>query len=348
MNQKSKTKDISLSFVAQIDLLGFSNHLLVAGCDLRTRTGKQAVDRLLNIENAIKIFEKEKEKFPHLYPKNLQCRRFNDALFIGFDVDHLIPPIGQTALSGGYSIDELRKIHQTKGKLTSEGTVIESGTEVTKFLGLVSRLHNYINLKDMTMNFPGCRTVVASGLRKHFNNRNNEDDFFSANVSLTNAFEAQEMGSASGITGNNIYVEDNVAIAITYCEMGWIILTFAQFKPLFSSSVNPYQRLEYSKRISLKKNSWIVQDPIIVEIMKKQCVFRSLQSNVLTNLQIFEDYQSIAKNTDENLVEKQIYDSLTEPTPSLVDINKEGIRKYPFLALGFNLEEDYASFFDEP
>lgn len=121
------TENVRWSCSAQLDLLGFSNHLQVANWDIRTETGRQAVARLSSLEDAIMLLEKEKDIHPQLYPRNLECVRFNDALFLGMDAEHLSPPNRQTTLTGGYAMNQLRALHPEEGKTTLEGTTAESG-----------------------------------------------------------------------------------------------------------------------------------------------------------------------------------------------------------------------------
>ena len=163
-----ETLDVRWSCSAQLDLLGFSNQLMTTNWDIRTQIGTQAIERLSLIEKSIQIFELEKNKYPDLYPKELQYIRFNDALFLGIDVKYLAPPTGQITLTGGYSIEQLRKLDPEKGKLNEEGTTWESGSDVAKLLGLVARIHNHLNEEEAKRSYPGCRTIVASGLPKVF------------------------------------------------------------------------------------------------------------------------------------------------------------------------------------
>ena len=86
--------------------------------------------------------------------------------------------------------------------------------------------------------------------------------------------------------------------------------------------------------------------------MKKCLTFRSLNPRVLTNLQLFKDYQQLETRTEAEEVEKLISDSLYTSTPSLEDVNQEtrdGFRNlfmvYPFLSLTFSLDADYSNFF---
>lgn len=342
-----KTENVRWSCSAQLDLLGFSNHLQVANWDIRTQTGRQAIDRLSSVEKAIELLEQEKAKHPQIYPDGLQYIRFNDALFLGIDVEHLMPPSGQTALTGGYSMVQLRKLHPQKDQTAFEGTTAESGADVAKFLGIVARMHKYINARETEKHFPGCRTVVASGLRQCFRDRKGVDDFFSANFSVSTAFEAEKRGSSAGLKGNRLYVEDDVAVAISYCKPSNAILGFSKFHRVDAPLVNPYQHeREGSSSISL--GSWIRSKPIILDVAKKSLSFRCLNPTVLTNLQLFDDYQRIS--IEDGQIESDIHNALTDSTPSLEEVNAAQLplktsAHYPFLFLEFSLEEDYSAFF---
>ena len=87
---------------------------MVANWDIRTKTGGMAIERLKCLEEALKLFEKEKSLHPELYPNRLNYIRFNDALFLGIDAEHLSPPNWQTTLTGGYNINQLRKMFPQK------------------------------------------------------------------------------------------------------------------------------------------------------------------------------------------------------------------------------------------
>lgn len=340
--------DVRWACSAQLDLLGFSNHLMVANCDIRTQTGAQAIERLSSLEKAIHFFEQEKSNYPDLYPRGLEYLRFNDAIFLGIDVKYLNPPTGRTSLTGGYSIDQLRKRYPQEGKTAFEGTTAESGGNVAKFLGLVSRMHEYINKCEAEKSFPGCRTVVASGLRKCFKNRKGIDDFFSANFSISTAFEAGKMGSSVGLEGNHLYVEDDIAMAISYCDSCYAIMGFAKFFYSDSPLLDPYNYKQMQEgSISLPGGSWIVPKSISLDIMKKHHTFRRLNPNVLTNLQLFKDYERLATESKNEDFENQIYNSLSTSTPSLEEVNNKKLMeiKYPFLFLNFNLDANYSSFF---
>lgn len=341
------TSGVRWSCSAQIDLLGFSNHLMVANWDIRTKTGGLAIRRLESLEEALRLLEKEKSLHPELYPSRLKYVRFNDALFLGIDAENLFPPDGQTTLTGGYNINQLRKMYPEKDKQVFTGTPTESGSEVAKFLGLVARIHQFINANELENSFPGCRTVVASGLRECFTNRNNIDDFFSANFSVSTAFEAGKRGGSAGLKGNRLYVEDDVSMAISYCKPCHAILGYSKFIRSDSPLVNPYEYQHVQNgSLVIAHTSWTIPEPVFLDILEKQLTFRHLNSSVLTNLQLYKDYQRISEGNRNGQFENQLRDSFLASTPSLNELNKKDtVLEYPFLSLQFGLEEDYSVLF---
>jgi hypothetical protein len=318
---------------------------MVTNCDIRTQPGIQAIERLTSIEDAIQLFENEKVEYPDLYPSGLQYIRFNDALFLGIDVEHLVPPEGQTHLTGGFTSHQILKIYRQGDQTESNGTVVESGGNVAKFLGLVARIHKYINAREAEKSFPGCRTVVASGLRKCFSTREGKDDFFSANFSVSTAFEAEKKGGSVGLTGNHLYVEDDIATAVSYCQPAYAILGFSKFIRTNYSLIKPYQYQH--NELTSPRTTWSISDPINVDIMKKRHTFRRLNTSVLTNLQLFKEYQKFNYAKNEKLKE-QIIHSFNSSTPSIEEVKrKEKITDHPFLSLRFNLDMDLPHFFGE-
>ena len=344
--------DVRWACSAHIDLLGFSDHLVVANSDIRNQTGKAAIERLSSLEAAIQLFELERRNHPELYPSTLQFRRFNDTLFLGVDAEYLLPPAGQTKLTGGYSYVQLRALHPKEGQTVLNGTTAESGRDIAFFLGLVARVHEYVNSQEKDGNFPGCRTVVASGLRKCFKGVDEKDDFFSANLSVSTAFEADKLGSSAGLTGNNLYVEDDAGVAISYCEPCHAILGFAKFVREGRSLVDPYRYIKVPKNTAmavLPGSSLTIPEPITLEIMHESLTFRRLNPVVLTNFQLLRDYQRLDTESEE--FNKKISDSLSTSTPSLEEVRESnspfGRNEYPFLSLEFSLDAKYSEFFGE-
>jgi hypothetical protein len=71
--------DVKYCVTAMIDLLGFSSHLEIGSYDLRTTIGKQAVNRLENLEKAIALSNGERKKYRKYYPQIYSTRRINCA-----------------------------------------------------------------------------------------------------------------------------------------------------------------------------------------------------------------------------------------------------------------------------
>jgi len=343
--------DVRWTCSAHLDLLGFSDHLVVANSDIRNQTGKSAIERLSSLEAAIQLFELERKDHPELYPSTLHFRRFNDTLFLGVDAEYLLPPAGQTKLTGGYSFAQLKALHPEEGQTVLNGTTAESGRDIACFLGLVARVHKYVNEQEKDRDFPGCRTVVASGLRKCFKDKDDKDDYFSANLSVSVAFEADTLGSSAGLTGSNLYVEDDVGVAISYCEPCHAILGFSKFDRKGHSPIDPYSYFKVPKNtvsVGFPSSPWTIPDPIVLRIMHKHFTFRRLNPTVLTNLQLVRDYQQLDTGIGE--FDGLVSDSLSTSTPSLAEVNASQHPferlKYPFLALQFSLDEKYSEFFD--
>jgi hypothetical protein len=124
------------------------------------------------------------------------------------------------------------------------------------------------------------------------------------------------------------------------------ILGFSKFFRTDPSIIVPYQ-YQPSQVVTLQKSSWTVPDPVTLDIMKKRLTFRRLNADVLTNLQLFKDYQRISSEPAAiGLFDKGINDSLSSPTPSLEDVNKMATPwQFAFLCLVFNLDTDYSKFF---
>lgn len=218
-----------------------------------------------------------------------------------------------------------------------------------KFLGLVARVHDYVNAQEAQHSLPGCRTVVASGLRKRFEDRQGNDDFFAANFPLSVAYEAQAKGSAVGLKGNALFVEHDVAVAVSYIEVCHAIMASAKFLSLSPALVDPCQFYPANDgHLILKGGSWKVYDPIVVEIMNQERVFRRLNPSVLTNLQLFADYRRIAfESNDTGAIGELVRDALNNPTPTVEELNHpfSDTKGSLFVRLYFSLDKDYEQLF---
>lgn len=343
--EKKKKEDTVFSITSHIDLLGFSSHLILGNYDIRSTIGAEAIERLKIIENAIDLFEKEKCKFPQIYPinKNLFYYRFNDSLFLGIDLrEDIIPGIGNVNITGGGSISNFEKM--TKEKLGSKNSskkfyefYAQEGIEVAKFVGLVSRIHNFINTKERENNFPGCRTVISSGLRKKFIDRSGKDDFYSANFSLANAYLTNKKGKKEGISGNGLYMEDNVARAIRYDEYCKSILSYSKF-------INKHEYADpYGDSYMLYDSNLVLSEKKKITLFKKEFCFRNLNSNILAIFQLFPLLKKFleGKKAPNSYIENLVK-SIGKTAPPLNEMQElqTRIQNYPLLSLEFRLDED--------
>lgn len=152
---------LKYSVTAVTDLQGFSHHLEVGSYDLRTNIGKEAIRRLETLENSIKLLRSERKKYKSAYPKNLRFQRINDAIIFTIDLpDFLLPSLGE-AIRGGLSPNEMGKYFDLNKLDTYEKferayneRLINDTMDLGLFIGLVSRLHQYVNRVETEKLFP--------------------------------------------------------------------------------------------------------------------------------------------------------------------------------------------------
>ena len=257
--------EVTFSITALVDLLGFSDHLIVGASDIRTEIGVRAVERLKYLEDAMGLIEKEKNSYPCLHPYKLNHFRFNDALFLGIDLKKMSPQVGEQRVPEGLSFAELGKKSTGDQYRQVFAEYEQEAIETAKFLGLVARVHSFVNEQEGKKSFAGCRTVVASGLRRTFKGRKGVEDFFSANLSVSNAYLAAQAGSDSGIRGNNFYVEDNVPRIIAWSQKSKAILAFSSF--FLEDTPSDLYRFRPMMHALEIDQRWSCSDPLRIEIL---------------------------------------------------------------------------------
>jgi hypothetical protein len=343
--------DAVFTITAHIDLLGFSSHMQMASNDLRTEIGKEAVKRLGILEEAIKLFEIEKDESIGFYPEGLRWFRFNDSIILNIDiVEYIMPPIGKSHVNSSYSFKELNGLFKYAPEAKGYMELIDftKGAEalrVGKFIGLTARIHNYINSKEDEMSMPGCRTIIASGLRYRTYDRKEQEDYYSANFSLANAHIANEKGSGSGFVGNNIYMDDSVAHICNHDDYVKKLIGYTKF--VFDETKNdPYSGVTMSSMIF---DTWkfTVSSPFTVKLFGTDYSFRMLNPLVLSNFQNISKYKSeIEAALISGFPKDNLLDSLCKDTPTLIQIQEAKfsiLRNYPFLLLACSLEEKISS-----
>lgn len=283
--------DIKYCVTALIDLLGFSSHLEVGAYDLRTNIGKQAIERLQFLEDALSLLEKEKSRYPHYYPEKFHVRRINDAVFFTIDLDKfLMPSVGQ-AIRRGTTVDELEDFF-SKEELKDEETFLKGYKArvslcvepLCKFIGLVSRVYNYINKRERSYYFPGAKAVLATGFRKPFYSKEkHEEDIFSANFSLSNVYIAEPK-----LRGPFFYLDNYLLQLLAGHPYARNVLKYS----LFVSKETVYDPFEEYEDIFFLPSDYVISQPIEISLFRKPFVFRQVQAAPLSYLQMVPELMS--------------------------------------------------------
>lgn len=349
----SKETDVKYCVCAFADLLGFANHLEVSAYDLRTHIGKQAVTRLENLEKAIDCLTSEKERRPEYHPSNLEVHRLNDAILVTMDLDDiLVPPVGCTRFQG-FSIQEISEIF-TNEQLKDETTHLEAYAErllvavqpLEKLLGIVARLHLFLNILERDSHFPGAKTVVATGFRRRFLSKSkNREDFLSANFALSNAYMAEKE-----LSGPYLFVDDGIVQMLSHDSFARNVLRFAHF--LFKETAfNCFH--EGDDVFALSANTY-VPEPTLIKLFRKEYFFRKLNPSPTSYLQMVPAIRPFLNDTKDPILKnafyKHVYNAIkngfkrervaeAKPPPSFLYNNRNDLSKdvgvfYEFLATG--------------
>ena len=307
-----KKSDVRYCVTAMIDLLGFSSHLEIGAYDLRTSIGKQAIERLQFLEDALSLMDKEQIEYPKYYPEKLHVRRINDAVFFTIDLDEfLTPSIGQ-AIRRGMSGNELGELF-SEDELKDEETFLKSYNSrvslcvepLCKFIGLVSRVYNYINKRESTSYFPGAKAVLATGFRKPFYSKEKrEEDIFSANFSLSNAYIAEPK-----LRGPFFYLDNYILQLLAGHPYARNIMRYS----LFVSKETMYDPFEEYEDLFYLPSDYVISQPIEIALFRKPFFFRQVQAIPLSYLQIVPELMSFLTGEKEAQLDhafKEIYRSI--------------------------------------
>lgn len=197
---------------AVIDLLGFSSHLEIGGNDLRTNIGQEAIKRLQILEDALRLMNDEKSLCKDEYPKEFYATRINDALILTLDLPSFLTPSIGESIKRGISANEIDQFFDLDSLGSEEefeqvyiARLSQEVTDLIRFVGLIARLHHYVNRKENSAFFPGAKTVVATGYRRTFL-VNGKEDFLAANFSFSNAYLAEKQ-----LHGAKLFLDNNIA-----------------------------------------------------------------------------------------------------------------------------------------
>lgn len=314
------------SVTAHIDLLGFSSHLILSSYDLRTKIGEEAIERLRIIEEAVELIEKESAELKEYYPETFRVLRFNDSLILGIDINPpILPRIGQPHEGGSLSFEDAKKyFSKNKEEKVSEQLEDHFNSEsykVAQFVGLVSRIHNYINSREFDIHMPGCQTVISSGLRyRFFSKKDNKEDFYSANFSLANAYIANDLGSKYGFSGNKCFIENNVA---SICGLNVYVKRALGFGKFIREDMHNDPFIGKPNDMLQSRVKYVISKSFDIELFNKKYRFRELNTIVGSNLQLFPEIVKIkdTKFSEEKLFRDSYIKCFTSDCPDISIIN---------------------------
>ncbi|MGZ8843131.1 MAG: hypothetical protein ACXW18_05680, partial [Pyrinomonadaceae bacterium] len=283
-NQEPKNWDQSVKFsvCAVTDLQGFSSHLEISGYDLRTDIGEHAILRLRNLEEAVDRMNDEQSRRPDYYLVGLYIRRINDAIIIAMDLDDaLLPSLGQTVFRGlPHGVEDPFKpdepIDWQIFRAVNDAKFQQAIEPLQRFLGLVSRLHLFVQKCEGNGYYPGAKTVVTTGFRKPFISSSQGEDLLSANSAFANAVVAEKE-----LKGPHLFVDNHVVELLSKNQFARNILRFAHFQWAEAAfdcltddadPTNPPSRAEMPK-------------PLEVFLFRRRYLFRRLNASPTSYLQ---------------------------------------------------------------
>jgi hypothetical protein len=191
-------QQVKYCVTAVIDLLGFSSHLEIGGNDLRTNIGQEAVKRLQILEDALRLMNDETSVCQDEYPKEFYHTRINDALILTLDLPNFFTRSVCEEIKRGISPNEIEQFFDIDSigigeefEQVYEARRLQEIADLVRFVGLIARVHHYVNRKENSAFFSGAKTVVATGYRRTFL-VNGTEDFLAANFAFSNAYLAEK------------------------------------------------------------------------------------------------------------------------------------------------------------
>lgn len=331
-------EDIKYSVTAYIDLLGFSNHLEISSHDIRTNIGKEAIKRLNILEQVLEKIDLEKEEAPKYFPHSMHTQRINDALILTIDLpEMLMPPIGDLSFNG-FTMDGFEKNFDVSKyndneefKKDYDQKIFENTVNLMRFVGLVSRIHLYINHEENKSFFPGAKTIVSSGFRRVFKNKNNQEDFLAANFSFSNAFKAEQF-----LHGPKFYIDCNILQLMSSNNYIRNVIKAG----IFIEDIKPRDPFVASDDF-LTLQSESIESPIqTLNLFRKNYFFREIKAYCMCYLQIIPQLTKYINETPFTIPE-YIYKNLFLYLLS-ENVNKEiakGHRPWIFIELTDNVDD---------
>lgn len=272
---------------AILDLRGFSSYFEAASADLRTSIGATVIERLQLLEDAVSLVEKEKLMFPHLYPP-MAITRINDSIILSLDLpDELMPQVGKT-IKNGWSWEELGDLLElpSEEKFAEQfnARMAQSVSNLILFVGLTARLAKYVNREEESRGMPGCKCVMATGVRYPFATTKG-DDHFSANFAFANAYLAE-----GKLKGTSFYLDSNV-IRLLLLSNNAKNLVRRAWCSFIREPLDPMAETDEPLRVLRKKDT---PKPITMELFRKEYDFYGVDPHPLAYLQIVNQVMQMA------------------------------------------------------
>jgi len=217
------------------------------------------------------------ESHESFFPKTLQYSRINDALILSADLpDVLIPALGQQvrtypSLSKIFIKDDLIAGELQELLNIALQELADATFELMKFVGLISRLHMYIQKQEKYL--PGVRTTIATGYRKEFIRSNGKQDLLSANFAFTNAYTAH-----SQLKGANLFLDNNILLLFsnnTYSKNTIKVATYLDDEI-------PYDPISEKKKRNFELR---VGKSFNVDVLRQRYLYREMNPIMLSFLQ---------------------------------------------------------------
>lgn len=280
---KNRNRSIKFNVCAVTDLLGFSSHLEISGYDLRTAIGEQAILRLDNLEEAVNRMNDERSRRADYYPNGLHLKRINDAIIIAMDLDDiLLPSVGQTGFRGlaARALEEFFNPNELSNEQTFgaayDARIQQAIEPLQQFLGVVSRLHLFMQKCEGAGCYPGAKTVVSTGFRKPFFSSSQGEDVLSANFAFANALEAERE-----LKGPHLFVDNHIVELLSKNQFAGNLVRFAHFQwteGAFDCFKEDGDNLRPPAQAEIPK-------PLEVSLFRRRYLFRRLNASPTSSLQ---------------------------------------------------------------
>lgn len=283
--EEQQVSGVKFSVCALVDLLGFSSHLEISGYDLRTAIGEQAIRRLETLEEGMALIRKEAEQLPQVVPEGLRVQRINDAIICTMDLDDfLLPSTGQTRFTGTSANDlaahfDLESFDNSADFLpVYEARLREAVEPIQQFLGIVARLHLFIQKREGIGFFPGARTVISTGFRRPFRSLQDQEDALSANFAFANAIVANK-----SLHGPHLYIDNNLIELCSRDRLARNLMRFSCFE--WGDAAYDCLRDEQPAEGVTWGEATEVSDPEALILFRRRYLFRRLNASPLSYLQ---------------------------------------------------------------